>query len=299
MSIPAAADLDGRNRSRDVVDLPITTWLTLNRDSRRLDVRTRFDNRARDHRLRVMLPSDIDTDVAHAASAYDVVERPIQWMQTGDNHEGHYPFKPMQGFVDVSDGDAGLAFLSRGLREYEVVDDPRRTLAITLMRAHRAYMRANRGKMTPEELDACQGQHSLGVHEMSYAILPHADNWRKARIAQAAEEFNTPWRIIQGVVKPGDLPASQSLLTIEPTKSVQLSAFYQRAEGDYILRIYNLADKSVEAKIETVLPISAMRKVSMDEQRELALIEAKDGAWPIELGRKEIATLRIKLAENG
>ena len=38
----------------------------------------------------------------------------------------------MQRFVDMSDGNLGLAILNEGLREYEAVVDDDRTLAITL-----------------------------------------------------------------------------------------------------------------------------------------------------------------------
>ena len=31
----------------------------------------------------------------------------------------------MQGFVDITDGTLGLALMSKGLREYEVIDDQR------------------------------------------------------------------------------------------------------------------------------------------------------------------------------
>lgn len=295
MPVPAEADLDARNRSRHMLDLEISTWLTLRKGTRRLEVRTRFDNRCRDHRLRAMLPSDVRTNIAHVESAFDVVERDIRWKNTGDNHEGHYPFQPMQGFVDLTDGKEGLAVLSKGLREYEVVDDARRTVAITLMRAHRAYMRANRGLMTPDEYDKCQGQHSIGIHDMEYAILPHAGDWQTGDVMTEAQDFNTPWRIIQGVPKPGDQPLTQSLIRIGPEDRVRLSAFYQSADRQgYILRLWNCSDSPVKATIQAARPVAAMRKVSMDEQRIIERIQPKAGKWVVPLRGKEIATLYIK-----
>lgn len=292
--IPAAADLDGRNRFRNTCDLTISTWLTLRRDSRRLEVRTRFDNPARDHRLRVMLPSDVATDVVHVDSAFDVVERPVQWLQTGDNHEKHYPYQPFQGFVDLSDAKVGLALLSKGLREYEVIDDDRRTLAITLMRSHRAYMRANRGLMTPDEYDASPGQHALGPHEMEYAIMPHANDWRQARVATEAQDFNTPWRIIQGPVKPGELPVTRQMLAVGPTEHVQLSAFYQSSDGQrYILRVWNAADEPVTATLDTAFELVGVEKLSLDEQRSLGAMNQQGTSWSIPLRPKEIATLAL------
>jgi mannosylglycerate hydrolase len=88
----------------------------------------------------------------------------------------------MLHFVDLNDAEQGLAVMSKGLREYEVVDDQRRTLAITLMRSHRAYMRALKGPMTPDEYDQNPGQHSIGTFEVEYAVMPHMGDWREAGV---------------------------------------------------------------------------------------------------------------------
>ena len=166
LQIPAGADLDGRNRLHETIELPITTWITLRKGSRRVEMKTRFANPARDHQLRVLFPTDVHTNEVSVEAPFDVVKRHIQWLVTAENHEGHFPFQPMQNFLDLSDGKRGVAFMSKGLREYEVVDDPRRTLAITLMRSHRAYMLANKGLIDPG-----------GIRPEPAASIPSA-NWR-------------------------------------------------------------------------------------------------------------------------
>lgn len=297
LPIPADADLDGRHRNRFTIDLPISTWVTLKKGSPRLEIKTRFDNHSRDHRLRVMLPSDIKTNEVQVESAFDVVTRCFQWIQTADNFEGHYPYQPMYNFVDLTDGKNGFAFMSKGLREYEVVDDPRRTLAITLMRCHRAYMLARKDPMTPEELARNDGQHSVGEHEMEYAIMPHVGDWRKANVLNEANEFNTPWRIIQGLPKPGELPVSQSLISITPTEHVHLAAFYQSEDGKgYTLRLWNSSDAPVTATLSSTLKIKTVEKVRMDESQTLAKLTGTGKGWDIPLRQKEIATLKIMMA---
>lgn len=294
LRIPAGADLDGRNRLHETVELPITTFITLRKGSQRLEIKTRFNNQARDHQLRVMFPTDINTDYAYAEAPFDVVKRAIQWQVTAENHEGHFPFQPMQNFIDLTDGQRGLALLSKGLREYEVVDDKRRTLAITLMRGHRAYMLANKGLMTPEEYAKNPGQHSLGEFEMEYALHVHAGDWQQGGVVNEAIDFNTPWRIVQGVPVEGRLPVTQSLITVTPNDCIHLSALCQAEDGNgFILRVWNSADRGIETAITTALPIREITKVRMDETETLQTLARVGEAFTLNLRGKEIATLRL------
>ena len=89
----------------------------------------------------------------------------------------------MQNFVDVTNGKHGLAFISKGLREYEFEDDDIRTLKITLIRTQRAYMTAN-SAMNKEELDQYTGQHSFGKMEYDYALYPHSYNWKDGKVLE-------------------------------------------------------------------------------------------------------------------
>jgi len=240
----------------------------------------------------------VQTNHVHVEGACDVVERCLQYQVTADNMETHYPFQPMQGFVDLTDGQQGFALMTKGLREYEMVDDKRRTLALTLMRAHRAYMRANKGLMTPEELERNKGQHSLGLHEMEYAIMLHRGDWREGGVALETQDFNTPWRIIQGVPKPGELPVTCAMITITPAEHVGLSALYRDQErGGYVLRVWNGAEGALTAAIQVATKIAAMNKVSMDQMRVLQKIEKKGKNWEVPLRAKEIATLYLEEAK--
>ena len=124
LDIPAAVTLDGRDRLRQTVSLPITSFITLEKGAKTVKIKTRLRNEARDHKLCVNFPSDIKTNTAISESAWAVAERSVRWTQNGDNFEQFFPFQPMQNFVDLSDGKAGLAVLNRGLREYEIQDDP-------------------------------------------------------------------------------------------------------------------------------------------------------------------------------
>lgn len=299
MRIPSAVTRDCKDRLADRVDLPVSTWLTLRRGSRRLDIRTRLNNEARDHRLRVLFPTGVKSDTVAVESAFAVEQRTILWNWTGDNNEEHYPIQPMQNFVDVADGKRGLAFLSRGLREYEVMDDPRRTLAITLLRTHRAYMTST-DELSPEELEkGIRGQHSLGIIEYQYALYPHRGDWKQGKVMEQAYDHKVPVRVLQGVPKPGQLSSEGSFFRLTPEGQAQISACCQSEDGKaFILRVWNITERPVSTKLQSTLPFKNASKVRMDETVELEPLKKSGQSWSLPLRGGEIATIRLEM-KNG
>lgn len=295
LSIPREVTSDGKDRSRERVELPVTTWITLRKGARRLEMRTRVYNEARDHRLRVLFPTNIETNEVAVESAFAVEKRNFLWPDTGDNMEGHYPIQPMQNFVDVSDGKLGFAFLGKGLREYEVIDDARRTLAITLLRGHRAYM-TSIDNLSPDELERhIRGQHSLGEHEFEYALYPHRGDWQAGEVLREAYDHKVPMRVLQGVAKGGQERASQSLLEIEPRGAAQLSALCQSEDGKAtILRLWNVSQKDESLTIRFGFPVAAIKVVRMDETMAEGEAQRSADAWKVALPKGKILTLRIE-----
>ncbi|MEN6386458.1 MAG: glycoside hydrolase family 38 C-terminal domain-containing protein, partial [Phycisphaerales bacterium] len=295
MAIPDSADINNRNRSQTKVLLKISTLITLKKGSKLVEFKTIIDNNARDHRLRVMFPTGICTNYSYADSAFDVIKRSVLWDQVGDNMEAYHPYKPMQRFVTVSDDKEGFSFIAKGLNEYEVIDDPQRTLAITLLRTSRAYMRANRGLMTPDEYARNIDKQCLGRLEFEYAICLHEGNWNKGGIHLAADAFRMPMRVIQGVPKKGPLPSTQSLFTLEPADDIQISAFYKSEEaGGYILRLWNTKDNDVKTRIKFNTDIVSVESVSLDEESKHETLKVSNAAIELIIMPFKIVTLLLK-----
>ncbi len=293
LSIPRAASLDGNDRLPDMIDIPVSTWLTLKKGSKYLKIKTRLRNTARDHRLRVNFPTGIQTDSAMVESAYAVEKRPVNWTETGDNFERFYEFQPMQNFVDVSDSKVGLAVLNKGLREYEVKDDRERTIAITLLRTHRAYMTAN-ADMIPEEFDKYTGLHSFGEHEYKYALYPHKGDWEEGKVLQMAYQHKVELKALQGVPKKGILPVTNSFFAIEPPDKIMLSALKQAEDKKgYVLRIWNISDDTQLAKVKTSLPITSAILVRLDETL-LEKIPIKNGKISFDVGPHKLVSILLK-----
>lgn len=293
LTIPAAATLDNRDRLRETVPLPITTWLTLEKGSKILKLRTRLTNKARDHKLRVLFPTGINSDFVSVESAFAIERRCIRHQVTGDNDERFFPFQPMQNFIDLSDGSYGLAVLNRGLREYEVIDDPLRTIAITLLRTQRDYMTAN-PMMTPDEFDKYTGLHSFGDFECRYALYPHPGDWEKGEVLKQAYLHKVDLRALQGIPHDGQLPSTAALLSVEPADKIMISALkLAEDKNGVILRVWNNSDQQQDAVITTALPVTSAAKTTFDETFVDGL-GVKNGCIKFALGPHKIQTIRMQ-----
>ena len=158
-------------------------------------------NQARDHRLRVHLPTPIVTDTPGLTATLTSSSGPSP-CRPGTETWAEQPVgtHPQLTFVDVSDGQRGVLLANRGLPEYEVLpgsdDTPGVTLALTLLRCvgwlsrgdlHNRNGHAGPGLATPQA--QCPGRHTF-----HYALVPHAGNYMTAQ--QQAQAFNAPLRAI-------------------------------------------------------------------------------------------------------
>jgi len=293
MEIPAASTLDGRDRLRETVTMPIMYELTLEKGCKYLKVHTKLTNKARDHKLYVNFPSGIMTNTDYAESAFAVEERSIRHKKMKDNVEPFAPCHPMQNFCGVSDGKNGLAFFSGGLREYEIRDDENRTIAITLLRTQRAYMTAN-PDMTPEEFDKYTGLHSFGELEYNYALYPHTGNWEDGNVQEMAYDFKVGMKAIQGVPVSGELPSENSFITVDNDKIVLAAIKCSEDKTGYIVRFWNKSDEDVKANIKINLPVTSAKLVKMNEE-EISSTNINDGKMSVNITGHKIITLKVEI----
>ncbi len=304
--LPVALSGDRSARSTEMVDLPVTSRISLYPGVRRIDLSTKVDNRARDHRLRVHFPSPVHSDWSEAESTFDVVRRPLGVPgDTGEWVEQPVPTHPQKTFVNVSDGAAGLMVINRGLPEFEVLreaDGPNQrgheysgaTVALTLLRCvgwlSRDDYPCRKGHAGPA-LET-PGAQCPGRHVFEYAIVPHAGNWRT--VYAEAHAFNAPLRAVGTHLHGGSLPLAQNLISIQG-EGVVLSAVKEAEKGDgWIVRCYNTLDTAVVAQLRTfVSPRSAWQvNLAEEELRQLAL----DGPAQLRvaLGGRQVVTIKLR-----
>ena len=295
--LPLPVWSNGERRADEPADCVITSVYRLAADSRRVDVEVTVDNRARDHLLRAVFPTDIaGADKAFAETAYDVVERDVHVPDSRDWREPASGLQPSIAFVDVSDGKTGLAVIHKGLTQYEVMDRPDRAIALTLMRAHQMRNLARIAEY-PDQVDS----QLQGKHRMSLALCPHAGFWDEADIPEEARRYLLPALAVQmgkcAAPPQQPLPPEHSFLEIRPIKLL-LGALKRSEDGKAtILRVVNPTGKDLRAEIVLDRPPASVQAVLADETTPAeGITAAADGTLiRANMPAKKIVTLRIGL----
>ncbi|MCX7019134.1 MAG: glycosyl hydrolase-related protein [Candidatus Sumerlaeota bacterium] len=284
LSLPESASGDYNSRSEKMGELKVTSDFTLTRSSQFIPVETVISNTIRDHRLRVIFPTDIRTDVNYASSQFDVVKRSIKLMDTRGWSEEDSEIKPTQGFVDVNDGRAGLGILTFGLPEYAVIDDERRTLALTLLRAL-PFTVGTEGEDGPE---------CMREIRMNYAICPHSGGWESAEFFRALDERNLGLKYAVVKAHKGQLPNNHSFITVAPANLVFSSLRNPRGrDNEAVLRVYNPTEKSIQGSIKPGFAVKAVHECDLKDEPAKQL-RMTGGAVKVSVGPKKIKSLLLK-----
>jgi len=281
MQIPAALEQSRLSRSTEMVPCSISSEVTLWVGCPRVDIRTKVNNRACDHRLRVLFPTGLKAETCHADTAFGVVERSLQLPRAENWREKPAPTHAQQRFVAVDDGEMGLCVMNLGLPEYEVrKEGERATICLTLLRSvgwlsrddgeARAW---NAGPMLPTPEAQC-----LGEHEFHYALLAYGGDWRRAEVWKWAQEFAAPPRPVVTGEHEGQLPKEFGYLSLSPHALI-LSALKKAEKRDaLVVRAYNTTPLSVEGEFRFGRSPLSARLLGLDEEPlegEAAQLEAQ------------------------
>lgn len=294
LRISAAIAPDETRRSAALIDLPITTYVDLHKDDAIVRCRTIVENTARDHRLRLLLPTGLQTDQFYTSTPFDFVRRSIARPDYADYLETAQDVAPHNGIVALDDGQCGLALYSRGLYEVAVRDNGARTIALTLFRS------------TGKEVltDGSDGGQLLGQLTFDYALRPFANDaafpghlWREQQQWVAGLRFvnrtlapplhETPHR------RTADLPLTRSYLRVSAPELI-VSAI-KRAEDrpdHYIVRLLNITDRAVVGDLTFDRTIWTARLVNLDEQPITALAP-RNATVTIQAAPKQIVTVEV------
>lgn len=262
-------------RSAKQIPLEITTLLTIERESKGIKVQTIFENKAKDHRLRVLFPTGINTSHHYADSIFEVVKRENIPSTAWENPSNA---QHQQAFVNVHDENQGLTIANKGLYEYEILRDSRNTIALTLLRGVREL--GDWGVfLTPEA-------QCLGVHTVAFEIIPHGRESSMHDSYREAYQFQVPWSIKQIKVQSGDLDPDYGLFSFSGEGVIHSSLKVSEETQDIIVRWYNICLE--EKKLWMDVPFSMYQSNILEEKMEDILDKE------ILLGPAEIRTIGFK-----
>jgi mannosylglycerate hydrolase len=263
--------------------------VTLTKGSRRIDLKVNVNNTVESHRLRMMFPTSLQSEYSYGEGQFDVVKRTLDRPNTKDWVEQPMYDFPMHHFVDVTDGKHGSAVLVNGLKEYEVLNDKKRTIAITLFRSFEFIIApSSRQDYTHQKGSQCLGRQSF---ELSF--YPHKGDWNKGEVYAEALNFNNPLRLVQTGRTSGELPSSASFMSIEP-QQLMFSALKKAESGakdHYVLRVYNPTEETISGTISTQFQIVEASLLTLEE-KVISMLPLKDkNTVKIDVGPKKISTI--------
>ena len=260
----------------------ITAAVTLTEGSDRVDVKTTVDNHAEDHRIRALFYNDVKTDVVYAAGQFDLVERNIKPAETWIN-----PFNTQRAeqFVMLNDARGGFICAHRGLNEYEILQDGRNTMALTLLRSVGEI--GDWGDF-PTPKAQCIGKYTL-----EYALIPFACEGREAAVSSAYVYASNALSAVDTDKHAGSMPAENVVVTLcDPM--LRHAALKRAEDGEgLVLRLYNIDDKARTASMTFAPSIKAVIASELDE-RVGEVFTMDNGTVTVCVPAKKIVTYRLK-----
>ncbi len=293
LRLPCELTHDRAGRSRATVEVPVEVRARLTAGVERVDVEVRVDNRAKDHRLRVVFPAPLRTEAAAFDGPFEVIRRGLG-LPSWDNTwvEQPRPEKPQRRWVDVSDGTTGLMVANRGLPEVEVRPTAAGSeIALTLMRCvgwlSRDDFPTRRGHAGPA-LET-RGAQMPGPHVFEYSILPHAGGWVEGY--RRAHEFDRPLRAVPTGLHRGRMPSSASLVRVQGGEFVITAVKQSERGGALVVRGVNLGTTPVRVLLRPWKRFGRCQLARLDETPLSGVHVRRDGSADIEARPAQVVTV--------
>ncbi|MES9683723.1 glycoside hydrolase family 38 C-terminal domain-containing protein, partial [Gottfriedia acidiceleris] len=250
-----------------------------------LEVKFEIDNQAKDHRLRVLIPTNIASAFSVSDNQFgsikrDVVDSAIHVWEEENWDERPDPIYPMLSYVGLLNDEYGVSVLTNSTREYEIVGEKFNTLAITLFRSvgflGKEEMVRRPGRPSGIKLPTPDSQ-MIGKLLLGLAIATHN---KEENVARIAKEYLTPvvaynkipfdaMKLNESGVKT---PLEFSFFT-ERSSNVVLSTL-KKAEGEdgFVLRFCNPLEREENFVFEFHVENKQVYTVNLNEKVQEEII---------------------------
>ncbi len=288
------ANLDARqNGTDDFAENKIVLKVLLAQNQQHLSLNVSVENNSESHRLRFMVPTGL-TGATHSygEGQFDVVERSLERPNTADWIEQPMYDFPMHHFVDLNDGSKGIAMLVDGLKEYEVLPDDCKTLAITLLRTFEYKI----NPAAPQDYSCQKGAQMLGHSNYRLALYPHQYDWNQGRVFEQAMRFNFPLRLAQTGKLRGEFGPSVSMLLVTADDLIfsALKRPQANIKNQLVLRLHNPTNNCIEGKVVFFKKLKSVQLATLEEVVVSDIRVENDGSFLTTVEPKQIVTYVVE-----
>ncbi len=258
-----------RQVGQSVIRQRICLW----RDSRRIDFVTTVDWHERQMLLRALFPLELNASRATCEIQFGAVERPTHRNTSWDVARFEVC---AQRWVDLSEGDYGVALLNNGKYGHSLRDN---VLGLSLLK----------GAIFPDR-EADQGRH-----QFTYSLLPHQGDWRAGEVVRRAYELNAPLIALPLAQPPAPAAPQQHSFLSVTGDHVVVETIKVADDGDgLIVRLYEAHNQRGRASLRFGRPVASAEETDLLERPVGPLTVAGD-TLEVAVRPFEVKTLRVRL----
>jgi alpha-mannosidase len=243
----------------------------------RVDVNMQADWREKHILLKVAFPVSVQSNFATYEIPYGNIQRPT----TRNTPEERAMFEvPALRWGDLSDSSHGFSLLNASKYGYDTKGN---VIRLSLLRS-----------------TAWPDPHAdEGFHEFTYALYPHPGDWKAAETERRGFELNYPLIPVTAQPHQGMLPASHSLVQIEPG-NVILTALKKAEDSDaLVFRFFEFEGKTGEVRLHFPEAASQAAQVNLMEKQD-APLALQDGGkeTTLTVHPYEIVTVKASFSKS-
>ena len=209
---------------------------------------------------------------------------------------------PPVGEPDAGWDGTSVALLSRGLPGFAV--DSTGALHLSLVRACTGWPSGvwiDKPRRTVPDGSGFQLQH--WTHTFDYALTAGAGDWRAAGFVPAGQGFTAPLHAVVGTPHPGALPATHSLLSVDPPGAAVVTAVKPAgaplASGrtptpaPLAVHLYEAAGRTTTVTLRLAGGVTAAYRADLLDEPLAPLPVAADGSVAVPLTPAEVTSVLL------
>ena len=263
MNIPH--NLTSREQEQDNIQIEFFVTLSLEKDSSLLKVDIEVENKAVEHRVRVLFKTGIESVESIADQQFGTIRRPVylseveNWRKNGWNEKPR-TIEPMQSFVSLANEHENVSIITDCVREYQIIGKKLDTIALTLFRSTpemgKAELKDRPGRASGMANWETPDAQLLKNLKFNFAIFIGKEGYSASKISNMSKEYLTPFYYYQAAEfknvdifflmnKPEiqNVPFDFSMFSSENRNCVLSTVKKAEKEDALIIRIYNPDDR--------------------------------------------------------
>ena len=263
MNIPY--NLTSREQKQDNIQIEFFVTLSLEKDSSLVKVDVEVENKAIEHRVRVLFKTGIESTESIADQQFGTIRRPVylseveNWRENGWNEKPR-TIEPMQSFVSLANDHENVSIITDCVREYQITGEKFDTIALTLFRSTpemgKAELEDRPGRASGMANWETPDANLLKNLKFNFAISIGKNEYSISKISNISKEYLTPFYYYQAAEfknvdifflmnKPEiqDVPFDYSIFSSENRNCILSTVKKAEKENALIIRVYNPDDK--------------------------------------------------------